>query len=231
MTDSSDPIALRSPSRDLYTEPACDPATLAQLGPLRRMAGVWEGTRGLDVKPKADGPRKQVFTEHMELQPIDPQTNGPQLLFGLRYHVFITKPNQVKTYHDQVGYWLWEPATSTVMHTLTIPRGQVVMACGTVDPDADTFELRARLGDPVWGICSNPFLDSAFRTLEFKVRVTFNPDGTWGYDEDTLMQIAGQDELFHHTDRNLLHKVGEPGLNPLVDPAATAAAGPTAPRS
>ena len=77
MTDSSDPIALRSPSRDLYTEPACDPATLAQLGPLRRMAGVWEGTRGLDVKPKADGPRKQVFTEHMELQPIDPQTNGP----------------------------------------------------------------------------------------------------------------------------------------------------------
>lgn len=60
--------------------------------------------RGLDIKPKADGPRKQAFVERIELQPIDPQTNGAQLLYGLRYHTHVTKPGQVKTYHDQVGY-------------------------------------------------------------------------------------------------------------------------------
>ena len=51
------------------------------------------------------------MSRRIELQPIDPQTNGPQLFYGLRYHTFITKPDQVKTYHEQVGYWLWEPAT------------------------------------------------------------------------------------------------------------------------
>jgi hypothetical protein len=36
----------------------------------------------------------------------------------------VLKPEQLKTYHEQVGYWLWEPATGTVIHTFTIPRGQ-----------------------------------------------------------------------------------------------------------
>ena len=111
-------------SEDVYTEQShIDVNTLANLGPLRRMAGIWEGQRGLDVKPKADGPRKQAYVERIEIQPIDPVTNGPQLLYGLRYATHITKPGLVKTYHEQVGYWLWEPSTNTVVHTLTIPRG------------------------------------------------------------------------------------------------------------
>ena len=94
------------------------------------MAGIWEGSESLDVKPKAEGPKKQVYVERIELQPIDPQTNGPQLLYGLRYHTHIVKPDQVKTYHDQVGYWLWEPATGKVIQTLAIPRAQIAMAVG-----------------------------------------------------------------------------------------------------
>src|SRR5512143_1057918 len=125
---------------DIYAEPAdLDFDTLSNLGPLAPLAGIWEGTRGQDVKPKADGPRKQAYVERIELQPIDPQTNGPQLLYGLRYHTHVIKPDQVKTSHDQVGYWLWEPATGTVIHTLTIPRGQVAMAAGTAAADAKTF--------------------------------------------------------------------------------------------
>ncbi len=88
-----------------------DPDTLANLGPLRGMAGVWEGLRGMDLPPDADPRKKQAFFERIELQPIDPQSNGPQLFYGLRYHTHITKPREVETYHDQVGYWLWEPAT------------------------------------------------------------------------------------------------------------------------
>ena len=202
---------------DIYTEPRdIDVDTLRNLGPLRAMAGVWEGQRGLDVKPKAEGPKKQAFFERIELQPIDPQTNGPQLLYGLRYHTHITKPDQVKTYHEQVGYWLWEPATETIIHTLTIPRGLVLMASGKARADARTFTLVAREVDPHFGIRSAPFLDHAFKTVEFQIQVSLHDDGSWGYEEDTVLMIQGQSAPFHHTDRNLLRKIAEPQPNPLA---------------
>jgi len=202
---------------DIYTEPSnLDVDTLKNLGPLRGMAGVWQGTRGLDVKPKAEGPKKQAYTERIELQPIDPQTNGPQLFYGLRYHQHVVKPQQVKTYHDQIGYWLWEPATGTLIQTLTIPRAQVAMAVGKAAPDAKSFELVATRGLQTYGICSTPFLEYAFKTVEYRIKVTINDDGTWSYDEDTVLMIKGQSEPFHHTDRNTLSKIGEPKPNPLM---------------
>lgn len=209
---------------DIYTEPSVDVHTLNNLGPLRRMAGIWTGTRGLDVKPKADGPHQQVFIEHIELQPIDPVTNGPQLFYGLRYYLHINKPEQAKSYHEQVGYWLWEPATGAVIQTLAIPRGQIAMASATVAPDAGSFELVAERGSTAFGICSNPFLEHAFTTLEYRVKVQFNPDGSWRYDETTLLQVLGQDQPFQHTDGNLLNKIGEPTPNPMALQALAAAA-------
>ena len=127
--------------KDIYTEPEPDVDTLANLGPLTAMAGIWTGSRGLDVSPKPDGPEKKAFIERIELQPIDAQTNGPQLLYGLRYHTHIVKPNDVETFHDQVGYWLWEPATGNLIQTLSIPRGQTAMAVGRAAADAKTFRL------------------------------------------------------------------------------------------
>jgi hypothetical protein len=203
---------------DIYTEPhPVDVDTLRNLGPLRGMAGVWQGTRGLDVKPKAEGAKKQAYVERIELQPIDPQTNGPQLLYGLRYHTHVTKPEQVKTYHDQVGYWLWEPATGTVIHTLTIPRGQTVLATGQTTADARSFSLKATR--EAGQISDIPFLAHAFKTTEFTIDVTINDDGTWSYDEDTVLAIQGQAEPFHHRDRNTLSKLAEPTPNPLARPA------------
>jgi hypothetical protein len=180
------------------------------------MAGLWQGTRGLDVKPKAEGPKKQAYVERIELQPIDPQTNGPQLFYGLRYHTHVTKPDQVKTYHDQVGYWLWEPATGEIVHTLTIPRGQTAMAFGRAAADATEFELSATRGLETFGICSVPFLEYAFKTVEFRIKVAVHDDGSWSYDEDTVLMIKGQSEPFHHSDRNRLTKIGEPTPNPLA---------------
>ncbi len=202
---------------DIYTEPSnTDVNTLNNLGPLTGMAGIWRGTRGLDVKPKVEGPKKQVFVEQIELQPIDPQTNGPQLLYGLRYHTHVVKPDQVKTYHDQVGYWLWEPATGTVIHTLTIPRAQTVMAAGHANPDAREFELFAGKESANFGICSSPFLDYAFKTVEFRIKVTINSDDTWSYEEDTVLMIRGKTEPFHHTDHNTLTRIAAPTPNPLA---------------
>src|SRR5437868_15552266 len=149
---------MRNPG-DIFTEPSnIDVNTLKNLGPLTEMAGIWEGSRSLDIPPKPlSAPVRQAFVEHTELQPIDPQANGPQLFYGLRYHTHIVKPGEVETYHDQVGYWLWEPATRTVLHTLAIPRAQVLLAAGIAQPDATEFEVSATLGSEVYGIVSNPF--------------------------------------------------------------------------
>src|SRR5262249_19010800 len=143
------------------TEPEASPDTLAHLGPLAPLAGMWEGPKGIDDHPVVDGTEQDIFVERYDLQLIDAQTNGPQLMYGLRYHTHIVKPGEVETFHDQVGYWLWEPETRAVTHTLTIPRGQVVVAGGTAAPDATEFEVAAIAGSEVHGISSIPFLANA----------------------------------------------------------------------
>jgi hypothetical protein len=202
---------------DIYTEPEdIDVNTLANLGPLTALAGTWQGARGMDVTPKAEGPERQVYIERIDLQPIDPQANGPQLLYGLRYHTHIVKPGEIETYHDQVGYWLWEPATDALFHTLAIPRGQVALATGKAARDAKSFEVIARRGSTENGICSGSFLEQNFTTTEFRLKVTINGDDTWSYFEDTVLIVRGQAEPFHHTDGNTLTRIGEAVPNPLA---------------
>lgn len=201
---------------DIYTEREdIDVDTLANLGPLAALAGVWEGTKGLDVNPFGDGERRQAYVERIEAQPIDPQSNGPQVFYGLRYHLRIVKPGEIETYHDQVGYWLWEPSTHLILLSLTIPRGQIALAKGHALPDATTFEVVAERGSSENGICSTAFLERAFRTERFEMRVRVNADATWSYFEDTVMRVLGREELFHHTDENTLRRVAGPTPNPL----------------
>ena len=64
------------------------------------------------------------------------------------------------------------------------------------------------------GIVSNPFLEQAFRTDRYTIKVDIHTDGTWSYEQDTLLIIPGQSEAFHHTDRNRLRKIAEPTPNP-----------------
>jgi len=90
------------------------------------------------------------------------------------------------------------------------------MASGEADAEAKEFELVATHGSEHFGIRSSPFLDYAFKTIEFRIKVTINPDSTWSYDEDTVLMIKGKAEPFHHRDRNTLTKIAEPIPNPLA---------------
>jgi len=202
---------------DIFTEPAdVDPDTLANLGPLRRLAGVWQGAKGVDLNPKAEGPERRQYIERIDMQPIDPQANGPQLFYGLRYHVHINTPEEDITFHDQVGHWLWEPATGLVLQSLSIPRGQTALAAGRAKPDDTGLTVSAARGQTTYGICSTDFLEYAFRTDAYRLDITFNADGGWSYVSDTTLAVRGRPEPFRHRDVNTLAKVSEPQPNPLM---------------
>ena len=127
-----------------------------------------------------------MFVERYELQPIDPQTNGPQLFYGLRYHTHIVKPGEVETFHDQVGYWLWEPAARTVRpHARDSARSGAPGRRHRRTRRHRVRGQRRRSAPRSYGILSNPFLDRAFHTVSFRMRVTVHDDGTWSYEEHT----------------------------------------------
>ncbi len=202
---------------DIFTEPAeVDPDTLANLGPLRRLAGRWRGSKGADVNPKADGPERREYIEQLLFEPIDPQANGPQLFYGLRYHVHINTPEEDITFHDQIGHWLWEPATGLVIQTLSIPRGQVAIASGRAEPDARRLVVTAERGRTDYGICSTEFLEHAFRTDSYRLEIDFHEDGAWSYVSDTMLMVRGQADPFRHRDRNRLTRTSAPEPNPLM---------------
>jgi hypothetical protein len=203
---------------DIFTEPEdVSPDTLANLGPLARLAGTWQADEGVDVSPKADGPERRVFQERIRMEPIDPQANGPQLLYGLRYHIHINTREEAITFHDQVGYWLYEPATGLIMQSIAIPRGQVVLAGGKASADGKRITVEARRGDTRFGICSTGFLEEAFRTDYYRIDITFNDDGSWTYVTRTDLAVRGQEPAFNHNDTNTLRRIAAPVANPLVD--------------
>lgn len=203
------------PPHDIFTEPAkVDPDTLANLGPLRPLAGTWSAAKGTDVAPKADGPETKAFVERITMEPIDPQTNGPQLLYGLRYHIHINTPDEKITFHDQVGYWLWEPATGLILQTVAIPRGQSLLAAGQAKADDRQFSVSARRGDPTYGITSCSFLDQNFRTDSYRIDITCHDDDSWSYLTATTMMVQGAP--FDHHDSNRLSRVAATAVNPLM---------------
>ena len=77
--------------------------------------------------------------------------------------------------------------------------------------------LTATRGGTEYGICSTTFLEQAFRTDSYRIEVTFNPDGSWSYVLDTMLEVHGQGP-FRHRDVNTLVKVAEPRVNPVQLP-------------
>ena len=179
------------------------------LGPLAALAGTWEGDRGTDVAPGADlGVMETAFRETMIFEPIGEVTNHQQSLYGLRYATTVWPIGDAEPFHEEVGYWLWDAANQQVMRSFTVPRGYTVLAGGTAAANASEFLMTADVGSETYGICSNLFMAEEFRTIRFECRVTIHDTDSFSYDEDTQIQIRGQNELFHHRDANRLSRVG-----------------------
>ena len=181
---------------------------LEKLGPLAPLAGIWEGSKGDDTAPSDDrGVEKNLFRERISFEPFGPVDNHEQHLYGLRYSTTAFRLNEADSFHEETGYWMWDSAEKQVMRCFIVPRGVTVLAGGTVEPNARSFDLKAELGSPTYGICSNPFLDREFKTVKYTLRVEIRPDGSLFYEENTQMLMKGRTQLFDHIDKNVLRKI------------------------
>lgn len=177
------------------------------LGPLAPLAGTWEGDEGLDVAPTPDGPAESRFREHLVLEPFGPVKNREQHLYALRYSTTAWRLGEDEAFHEELGYWLWDPANRQVIRTFMVPRGVCVMAGGEVAPDARTFTMSAEVGSETYGALSNPFLHQTANTDRYEVTITIHEDGRFSYEEDTVLDFQPLRQVFHQTDRNTLRRV------------------------
>ncbi len=183
-------------------------AIVKNLGPLRLLAGTWEGDKGTDVAPsKSRETETTGFRERIVFSPMGPVNNHEQVLYGLRYSTTVWPSGGSEPFHEELGYWLWDGAEKQVLRCFIVPRGVTVLAGGTVEPSATTFELSADVGSETYGICSNTFLDREFKTVRYELKVTVHDAESFSYEEDTQLQIKGKAEIFHHRDGNTLRRV------------------------
>ena len=181
---------------------------LKNLGPLAALIGEWEGVYGHDLAPSDDrGTETNLYHEKMTFEPILPVDNHEQKLFGLRYATTIRRLNETMAFHEEVGYWLWDPNRECVMKCFSIPRGMSLMAGGSVQPLATEWSLQATLGSSTFGICSNPFLDDEFKTMSYDLKLKWLDPDQFRYEQDTQLMIKGQNQIFHHIDSNTLTRV------------------------
>jgi hypothetical protein len=181
---------------------------LKAFGPLAVLAGTWQGSMGDDTAPGDDRDvEKNAFREQIVFTPMSPTANHEQTLFVLSYTRTAWRLKDEDPFHQQLGYWFWDPSAKQVMHSFMIPRGVTVLAGGSADADSTIVKVAAKLGATTFGICSNPFLDREFKTLQYQGTLTLN-DGSqsFTYEEDTEIQIKGQNATFHHVDKNRLEK-------------------------
>jgi len=85
---------------------------------------------------------------------------------------------------------------------------------GMAGPSARKFTVRSRRGSTVNGICSNPFLEHAYRTLDWSITISVRDRRTFSCEQETLLRIPGRKKAFRHTDRNTLRRIAAPTPTP-----------------
>jgi hypothetical protein len=181
---------------------------MSDLGPLAGLAGTWEGDDGLDVSFSHERGEiaKTPYRERATFSPFGPVDNGTQHLFGLDYRTAAWREFDDDPFHTEVGYWLWDAATATVVRCFMVPRGSTILAGGTTTADAKTFTMRADCGSETFGILSNPYLAEHARCARYEVTITLGDD-QWSYDELSVLEMGGATGTIDHTDRNTLRRV------------------------
>ena len=176
-------------------------------GPLHQLIGSWRGERGLDVAPEPDGTDKEAYYDEITFTPSGPAENAEeQNLVSLRYHQVVRKRKNGRIFHDQIGHWIFEPTTGSVVHSLSIPRAVCLLAGGGVEQNGDEtiFNVEAKAGSESFGIAQSPFMLEKARTTAFSMTLIVAGDSL-RYTETTSLEIYGRS--FAHTDNCELQRV------------------------
>jgi hypothetical protein len=181
-------------------------------GPLAALLGTWAGDKGVDRAPEPEGEERSPYYETIVFEAAGDVTNAEsQILSVVRYHQVASRKSTGKVFHDQVGYWLWDPADNAIVEIFSIPRGVAVVAGGTLAAPADpsqelVFEVAADSNSPEFGIVQAPFMFRQAKTTAFTHTITVKGD-QMRYSETTVLDIYNR-KSYDHTDVNTLRRIG-----------------------
>ncbi len=182
-----------------------------RLGPLTPLVGEWEGNVGLDVSYHNDDDviGKTSNFEKAWFKPIPTQENGQQSLEGLAYKITNWRHGEeaMEPFHDESGYLLWDKANQQVMQCVVFGRGISILAGTTAGARDTEFHLKARPGDPSYGILQNKYLMERAEMMSYDHKFIFHDDGTFTHESDIVLKLAAIGKEMHHTDKNTLHRV------------------------
>ncbi len=179
-------------------------------GPLIELIGIWKGDKGLDIAPEPDGTEKNPYYETITFTAVGTATNaGSQVLSAVHYRQIVQRKADNEVFHDETGYWMWDPKAEIIMHSLVIPRAVGVLAGGKYTGARNSegrmmIEVKASLDDKNWNIIQSPFMQENARTISFCHNVIVG-DGKLSYLETTMVEIYGK--VVEHTDQNELKLV------------------------
>ncbi len=179
-------------------------------GPLALLPGTWKGEKGMDIAPEEGGSKEEnPFSEEIVFEIVGDVTNASKQTLGVvRYHQKVYHNDNGEQFHDQLGYWVWDPAAGTVMFTLTIPRAVSLVAggdfdMGSMDNDAASITVESEEGGD-WGVAQSPFMRDNAKTTGFKITLEVDGD-KMAYSQTTFLDIYGR--KFDHTDNSTLVRV------------------------
>ena len=185
-------------------------ANETEYGPLTALLGTWKGDKGLDVAPEPDGPDENPYYETIEFAAVGGIDNADrQDLAAIWYRQIVCKKKDDRIFHDETGYWMWDPSDNTVMHSLSIPRAVSLLAGGQYAgaPDANgniVLDVTADEESDDWQIIQSPFMRDNARTIKFTHNIIVAKDAL-KYVEVTTLDIYGK--VFLHSDQNELKRV------------------------
>ena len=176
-------------------------------GPLIELIGIWKGDKGIDVAPEMDGTEINPYYETITFTAVGTATNAEsQILSAVHYRQIVRRKSNDEVFHDETGYWMWDPNTEIIMHSLVIPRAICVLAGGKYTGERNTedrvmLEVKASLNDDNWKIIQSPFMQENARATSFRQNIIVG-NGVLSYLETTIVEIYGK--VVEHTDQNEL---------------------------
>ncbi len=177
-------------------------------GPLKNLIGIWKGEKGMDIAPDQGGKEENPFYETIVFEGVGDLKNAEsQTVVMVRYLQIVRRKSNDEVFHDETGYWMWDPNENIIMQSLVIPRAVAVLCSGTYSVNSAgevNLKVSARLNDANWGILQSPFMEKKAKTLEFKREFTVS-GSRLKYFQNTIVDIYGK--VFDHTDENELMRV------------------------